>query len=112
MKTNLLEQLKVGKKIKVKHPTYAFTIHAELKMEDGKSEPSIKFERINLPKKAHKREKLLLKLVDIYCFEVLCNNLLNDIVESKEYKKIILGLRKTNDNTTIDRQHNVQQIRH
>jgi len=93
MNANLREQLKTGKKIKVKHPEYAFTIHAELKMEDGKTEPSLKLEKINLPQKAKKGEKLLLKLVNIYCFDVLCNNLLNDIIESKEYKKIIFQLR-------------------
>lgn len=93
MKTNLRDQLKAGKKIKVKHPEYAFTIHAELKMEDGKIEPVIKLEKINLPQKAKKGEKLLLKLVNIYCFDVLCNNLLNDVVESKEYKKVLCGLR-------------------
>lgn len=103
MRISLLDQLKVGKKIKVKHPAYAFTIHAELKMEDGKNEPSIKLEKINLPQKAKKGEKLLLKLVNIYCFDVLCNNLLNDVVESLEYKKIMLGLRNTNDNATVNR---------
>jgi hypothetical protein len=92
MKATTLEQLKLGKKIKVKHPEYGFTIHAELKLEEGKKEPSIKLEKINLPMKARKGEKLLLKLVNIYCFEVLCNNLLNDIVGSKEYKKA-LGLK-------------------
>lgn len=92
MKTDLLEQLKVGKKIKVKHLEYGFTIHAELKME-GK-EPSVKLEKVNLPQKAKKGEKLLLKLVNIYCFDVLCNNLLNDVIESKEYKKILIGLHK------------------
>ena len=91
MKATILEQLKLGKKIKVKHLEYGFTIHAELKLEEGKKEPSIKLEKINLPMKARKGEKLLLKLVNIYCFEVLCNNLLNDIVGSKEYKKA-LGL--------------------
>jgi len=93
MKISLRDQLKTGKKIKVKHPEYAFTIHAELKMEDGKTDPAIKLEKINLPQKAKKGEKLLLKLVNIYCFDVLCNNLLNDVVESKEYKKIVHELR-------------------
>ena len=90
---NLLEQLKNGKKIKVKHPDYAFTIHAFLKMEEGKDEPTIRLECINLPTKASKGEKLLLKLVHIYCFDILCNNLLNDVRESKEYRKIVDGLR-------------------
>jgi hypothetical protein len=92
MKATTLEQLKLGKKIKVKHPEYGFTIHAELKLEVGIKEPQIYLEKINLPMKATKGEKLLLKLVNIYCFEVLCNNLLHDIVGSKEYKKA-LGLK-------------------
>lgn len=91
LKEELKEELKVGKKIKMKHPDYAFTIHAEMKMEDGCA-PTLKVEKINLPQKAKKGEKLLLKLVNIYCFEVLCNNLLNDVTESKEYKKIIAQL--------------------
>lgn len=92
MKTTIREQLKTGKKIKVKHPDYKFTIHAELRLENGLKEPQVYLEKISLPVKATKGEKLLFKLVNIYCFEVLCNNLLNDIVESKEYKKVVAGL--------------------
>ncbi len=55
---SLLEELKIGKTIKVKHPDYAFTIHALLKAEDGKREPTIKIEKINLPTKASRGEKL------------------------------------------------------
>lgn len=91
MKVDLLEQLREGKKIKVKHPEYAFTIHAELKLVGA--EPVLKLEKINLPQKANKGEKLLLKLVNIYCFDVLCNNLLNDVMESVEYKKIMNSIR-------------------
>lgn len=87
------DQLMLGKKIRVKHPDYKFTIHAKLKLEDGLKEPQVYLEKINLPTKATKGEKLLLKLVNIYCFEVLCNNLLNDIIESKEYKKVIAQLK-------------------
>lgn len=93
MKTNLLEQLKKGKKIKVKHPQYAFTIHAEVKLEDGKAEPTVKFEKVNLPQKAPRGEKYLLKLVQIYCFDVMANNLLDDILNSQEYKKILYQIR-------------------
>ncbi len=93
MRATLLEQLKIGKKIKFKHPEYAFIIHAELKMEDKDEKPTVYLEKINLPQKAKKGEKLLLKLVNIYCFDVLCNNLLNDIVESKEYKKLLTQIK-------------------
>ena len=92
MKIDLLEQLRSGKKIKVKHPEYGFTIHAELKVND-KNEPLLKMEKVNLPQKAKKGEKLLLKLVHIYCFDVLCNNLLNDVMNSKEYRKVMEGVK-------------------
>jgi hypothetical protein len=93
MKTSLRDQLKTGKKIKFKHPEYAFTIHAELKLEDHDEKPTVYLEKINLPQKATRGEKLLLKLVNIYCFDVLCNNLLNDVIDSAEYKKILAQLR-------------------
>jgi len=100
MKVNLRDQLRVGKTIKVKHPVYAFTIHALVKIEDGKAEPTIKLEKINLPQKANKSEKYLLKLAQIYCFDVMCNNLLGDVLNSLEYKKV---LRSLNDNTAANR---------
>jgi hypothetical protein len=89
----LLEELKRGKNIKVKHPQYAFTIHAELKLEDNMPNLQVYLQKINLPQKASRGEKLLLKLVQIYCWEVLCNNLLNDVVGSVEYKKILNRLK-------------------
>ena len=92
MNAGLLDQLKRGKKIKVKHSLYNFTIHAELKLEDGKAEPSVRFEKINLPQKATKGEKYLLRLAQIYCFDVMCQNMLDDILESKEYKKILASM--------------------
>jgi hypothetical protein len=102
MKVNLRDQLKAGKTIKVKHPVYAFTIHALVKMEDGKDMPTIKLSKINLPQKANKAEKYLLKLAQIYCFDVMCNNLLDDVLNSLEYKKVIYGLRNTNDNAAVN----------
>lgn len=92
MNAGLLDQLTRGKKIKVKHSVFAFTIHAELKLEDGKTEPTIKLEKVNLPQKATKGEKYLLKLANIYCFDVMCQNMLNDVLESKEYKKILANM--------------------
>jgi hypothetical protein len=92
MKTSLVEQLKQGKSIKVKHPQYDFTIHAELKLEDGK--PQVYLNKIGLPRKSNKRDKLLLKLVEIYCYDVLCNNLLGDVLNSREYLKVIEQLNK------------------
>lgn len=96
MSVNLKDQLRKGKKIKVKHPEYAFTIHAELKLEDDKTEPTIKFQKVNLPQTAKRGEKYLLKLVHIYCFDVMCNNLMDTVLNSREYQKIIGGLRNAN----------------
>ncbi len=100
MKTNLLEQLKKGKKIRVKHPQYEFVIHAEARIEEGDTEPSVFIEKINLPQKAKKGEKYLLKLAHIYCFDVMCNNLLNDVLNSQEYLKLIRNFR--NDNAAVN----------
>lgn len=86
----ILEQLKTGKKIKVKHPSYGFTIHASLKLEDNNAAPTIRLDSVNLPKKASKGEKLLHKLVHIYCFDVLCNNLIDDVAKSLEYQKLMV----------------------
>lgn len=94
MKANIVEQLRKGKAIKFKHPEYQFTINAELKLEEGKKEPTVKLGKIGLPIKASKGEKLLLKLVTIYCYDVLSNNLLNDVLESNEYKKIVDRLKE------------------
>lgn len=93
MAVNLREQLKKGKTIKVKHPQYNFTIHAILKMEEGQTEPTVKFHKVNLPKKAQRGEKYLLKLVQIYAFDVMANNLLDDVLRSREYQKVLYGLK-------------------
>jgi hypothetical protein len=92
MNAGLLDQLRRGKKIKVKHSVFAFTIHAELKLEAGKTEPTIKLEKVNLPQKATKGEKYLLKLAQIYCFDVMCQNMLDDVLKSKEYKKVLANM--------------------
>lgn len=44
--------------------------------------------KISLPQKASKGEKLLLKLVQIYCYDVLQNNLTREIYESKEFARL------------------------
>lgn len=92
MKTKIIEELRKGKKITVKHPEFQFSIHAELKLEEGQAEPTITLGKIGLPKKASKGEKLLLKLVEVYCYDVLRNNLFRDVTESDEYKKILRRL--------------------
>lgn len=93
MNANLLEQLRRGKMIKVKHPEYAFTIHAELKIEDGQTEPTVKFRKVNLPTAAKRGEKYLLKLVQIYAFEVMAQNLLDSVLASREYQKVLTALK-------------------
>ena len=89
----LLEQLRTGKKIlKLYHLEYKFTIKANLKLQgefiivDGV--------KISLPQKATKGEKLLVKLVQIYCYDVLQNNLIKDVYESKEFKRLQNRMKK------------------
>jgi hypothetical protein len=85
MENKLLKELKIGKKIKVKHREYEFTINATIKLQDN--EPLVTIEKISLPQKANRGEKLLLKLVQIYCYDVLTGNLIKDVLESEEYNK-------------------------
>lgn len=82
----LLEQLKNGKKLKIKHPDYQFTINAEVKLQ--KDELVIEGIKISLKQKANKGEKLLLKLVQIYCYDVLKNNLTIEVYKSEEFIKL------------------------
>jgi hypothetical protein len=88
--SKLLEQLKAGKKIvTVKHPEYNFIMKAKMKLDDGQTAPAISSIKISLPRKAGKGEKLLLKLVEMYCYDVLRGNLINDIQNSVEYHKFL-----------------------
>ena len=84
---NLLEQLKTGKKVlKLYHIDYKFTIKAKMKLDnDLLIVDSVK---ISLPQKASKGEKLLLKLVQIYCYDVLQTNLSREVYESKEFERL------------------------
>lgn len=93
MQQKLLQQLKEGKKLRIKHPEYQFTMNVNLVMEDNDVEPSVYDIKISLPQKANKGEKLLLKYVQIYCYDILCNNLLKDVKESKEYQKLLEKLK-------------------
>jgi hypothetical protein len=95
MESKTLRELKIGKKIKIKHPEYQFTINAIIKFEENKREPLITIEKVSLPQKANRGEKLLLKLVQIYCYDVLATNLTKDVLESKEYEKLMEKARKT-----------------
>jgi len=84
---NLLEQLRTGKKIlKIKHPEYQFTINANLKLNNDLI--TVEGIKVSLPQKATKGEKLLLKLVQIYCYDVLQQNLIKEVYESKEFGKL------------------------
>jgi hypothetical protein len=90
MNNKLLEQLKAGKKIvTVKHPEYNFIMKAKMKLEEGQNAPAIASIKISLPKKAGKGEKLLLKLVEMYCYDVLRGNLVDSIQNSPEYSKFL-----------------------
>lgn len=75
------------KTIRFTHPDYPLIVKADLEWENN--EVVIKKIKFGLPTKASKLEKLLLKYVEIYCFDVLRNNMYNIVVESGEYNKFI-----------------------
>ncbi len=79
-------------KIRFKHPDFGLIVKAELEW-DGK-EASVKTINFGLPQKASKLEKLLLKYVEIYCHDVLRNNMINVILESNEYKRFVAKQKK------------------
>lgn len=89
-KEKLLESLRVGRKLRVKHPILNLYINTNVKLDN--SNLVLDPFKITLPQKATKLEKLLFKLVQIYCNDVLTNNLTNDILNSKEYQKIQEGI--------------------
>lgn len=73
--------------IRFTHPEYGLIVKADLEWTNG--EAVIKAINFGLPTKASKLEKLLLKYVEIYCHDVLRNNMINVILESVEYKKFV-----------------------
>ena len=82
----MLESLRIGKKLRVKHPDLNIYINVKVKLENANL--TLDSLKISLPKKASKLEKLLLKLVQIYCNDVLVNNMYNGVLTSNEYQKI------------------------
>jgi hypothetical protein len=75
------------KTIRFTHPDYPLIVKADLEWENN--DAVVKAIKFGLPTKATKLEKLLLKYVEIYCFDVLRNNMYNVVVESAEYKKFV-----------------------
>lgn len=75
------------KTIRFTHPEYPLIIKADLEWENGTA--VIKEINFGLPQKANKLEKLLLKFVEIYCFDQFRNNMYNVIQESNEYNKFV-----------------------
>lgn len=75
------------KTIRFTHPDYPLIVKADLEWENGSA--VIKAINFGLPQKANKLEKLLLKFVEIYCFDQFRNNMYNVIAESNEYKKFV-----------------------
>jgi hypothetical protein len=80
------------KTIRFTHPDYALIVKADLEWENG--EAVIKAIDFGLPVKASKLEKLLLKYVEIYCHDVLRNNMYNVILECDAYRKFVAKQRK------------------
>ena len=79
------------KSIRFRHPEYGLIVKADLEWKDG----DVVINNINfgLPVKASKLEKLLLKYVEIYCHDVLRNNMIATITQSMEYHKFAVAHR-------------------
>jgi len=86
MNAKALASLKSGKKLRVKHPDLDLYINASVKLTN--TDLTVDSLKISLPQKASKLEKLLLKLVQIYCNDVLVNNMYNELMKSEQYLKI------------------------
>lgn len=82
--------------VRTKHLELGLIIKAEV---DGDQPPDLSKITFGLPVKASKLEKFLLKLVEIYSFDVLRMNMYDTLVASPEYKKYLekLARRKRND---------------
>jgi hypothetical protein len=72
--------------VRTKHPDLQIIIKAEV---DGTNPPDIAKITFGLPVKASKLEKFLLKYVEIYCYDVLRNNLYDTFINSPEYVKYL-----------------------
>jgi hypothetical protein len=81
-----LATLRAGRKLRVKHSDLNLYINAMVKLDNANL--VLDSLKISLPQKASKLEKLLLKLVQIYCNDVLINNMYNEVLTSKEYQKL------------------------
>jgi hypothetical protein len=77
------------KTLRINHPEFGLIIKANLEASG-----EIKQLNFSLPRKATKLEKLLLKYVEIYSYDVLRNNMYNVVLESKEYTKFLGKARK------------------
>jgi uncharacterized protein (DUF2132 family) len=80
------------KSIRFTHPDYALIVKADLEWEND--EVLIKAIDFGLPIKASKLEKLLLKYVEIYCYDVLRNNMHIAVLQSKPYRTFIASHKK------------------
>ncbi len=72
------------KNIRITHPELPLIIKAGLDWQNGVVITNVKF---GLPTKASKLEKLLLKYIEIYCYDVFRNNMQDIITTSEPYKK-------------------------
>lgn len=75
--------------IRTKHPELGLIIKAEV---EGDTPPDLSKITFGLPTKASKLEKFLLKMVEIYSFDVLRNNMYDTLINSPEYKKYLTNL--------------------
>lgn len=77
--------------IKTKHPDLNLIIKVDV---DGNTPPDVSKIKFGLPVKASKLEKFLLKMVEIYSFDVLRNNMYDTLINSPEYKKHLANCNK------------------
>jgi hypothetical protein len=75
--------------VRTKHPELGLIIKAEV---DGNTPLDPSKITFGLPVKASKLEKFLLKMVEIYSFDVLRNNMYDTLIASPEYKKYLGNL--------------------
>ena len=77
----------MNKELRIRHPDLGLILKTKVEFENNTIKMSpIKF---GLPIKASKLEKLLLKFTEIYCYDVLRNNMENIVLQSVEYRKFV-----------------------
>lgn len=72
------------KQLRIHNKEYGLILKATVSWSRDQAEPTIDV-KIGLPRKATRLEKLLLKFVQIYCYDEFCQNMRNLVKQSPEY---------------------------